>query len=201
MIYMNMKMSVKEAIVAVSKKHAGVVTTRDMQELGFGPSALRQWADRHGGVTKLGRGIYTFDDIIENYEIDTADMNWFVDMAIAGPGSYFAGSTVLSFYNLGLLMPFRSYMRSPSRNPGTVGRTLVIERPEPDDQVDIIRGVRLQRLGQAFLLARDVALDKRLTDAAEQAWDRNLITGEEYDMIVKAVKDGKIRLPEIGRVA
>lgn len=198
---MTNKMTVREAIVAISKKHAGIVTTRDMQDLGFGPSALREYAHRHPPVTKYGRGIYCFDDIVEEFDIDNSDMGWFIDMAEAGKGSYLAGSTVLNFYDLGMLMPRKAYLRTPSKHLLSKTSPVVLGKADPSDEIDVIRGVRLQRLSQAFMLARDVETPQRLRAAADKAMDMNLLTGEENYRINKAIDHDLIRLPEVGRVA
>lgn len=124
-------------------------------------------------------------------------MNWFCNMYEAGEGSYFVGSTVLDFYNLGLQEPLLSDMRSPSHREGRVG-AIDIGAPQPDDQIDTIRGIRLQNLYQAFQEARDIR-DDYLLDAAEQAWDRNLLNAEEYDRTVADIHGRRTAGNEIRR--
>lgn len=48
--------------VDVATDQYGFITFRDLRGLGEDPARLRQWA-RRGGVTRVGHGIYRFDQI------------------------------------------------------------------------------------------------------------------------------------------
>lgn len=181
---------IENVIINLARTHGGIVTVGDMVKAGFTKYALSQWAYHHGPYTRISKGAYAFDSINDEYQIPVSDMNWFVDMYEAGEGSYFVGSTVLDFYNLGLQEPISSYMRSPSHAEGEFG-TINIQAPRPNDRIDILRGIRLQNLYQAFQETRGVREDY-LLDAAEQAWDRNLLNAEEYNHTITNIRKRRI---------
>lgn len=180
-----MRTSTEQILADIARTHAGVVALRDARAAGITPAAFHQYARRHKPNANY-HGAYTFYALDDKYGISEADDDWFIKMHAAGLGSYFVGSTALDFYKLGLQIPSRTYMRSPSRKPGTI-KTIVILPPKKDAMIDTIRGIRVQNLYQAFKEAGEVRND-RLLAAAEQAWDRNLLNIDQYHAIVRFIK-------------
>lgn len=177
------KSRIEKALIDCARSHGGIVTTWDMNTLGFSTDSLRQWAYHHRPYTKLGKGIYTFEKLNNEEDIDISDGGWFMSLAQSGdPTAYLAGESVLDFYHLGYVAPTYTVVRAHTARKHLTQAGVLIEPLNSTDQIDTIRGVRLQRLSQAFETARGVR-DDYLLQAANDAHDRNLLNNTEYDKI------------------
>lgn len=184
-----MARNLTELVLATARRNSGLVTVESMRQLGVSPESFRQWAHYHKPYDKFRRGAYVFGDFDDRNSVDENDLSWFLDMYTAGKGSYFIGSSVLNFYNLGRQEAQYTFMRSPSRKPFK-DKMLKVSVTRSTDRIDTIRGIRLQSLYQAFQETCNIRKDY-LLEAAEQAWDRNLLTDIEYGKIEASVLRGK----------
>lgn len=179
-----MDTNIEKQIIDSAQSHGGLVTALDMKQRGVSPDTLLHWARRHGKYSKLGRGIYSFDDLNARENIDTADQKWFLPLALAHDSkAYLHGITVLMFFNLGYAAANYGLVRAGTTYKHDAGYGVIVEPYKKIDRVDTLRGIRIQTLVQAFAEARPMRADY-LRDAIEESYDRNLINETEYDKLV-----------------
>lgn len=153
----------------------GFVTTDDARALGVPPRELPLIA-RRGGVTRVGQGVYRFDDIPVG-----AHDGYMEAVLLVGPGAMLAGDAVLSMLGLALANPKRIRVVTPHR----VRRTLpafieLVRRPLRDDaEQTTYEGVPAQRLAAAIRESRGMVMAERLLDAVREAKERGLLRSTE----------------------
>lgn len=172
--------NIEQQIIASSRAHGGLVTTWDMNARGISTDSLVHWARRHGDYDKLGHGVYNFYTLNERENINTDDQKWWLPLCqVADPEAYLYGESVFAFYDLGYAMPKKDYVRAKTSYTHMPDKATIVSPMKPEDRVDIIRGVRLQSLAQAFNEVPEMRTDY-LLEAAEDAYDHNLLTGYDY---------------------
>ncbi|BDR52211.1 hypothetical protein KIM372_01180 [Bombiscardovia nodaiensis] len=165
---------IRDAVEQLAARNALIVTARDIRQLGFHESSLRQYARRHDDLLPLGHGVYQYFGLEEAQPQAYHDAEAVAALAIAGDNSYLAGSAVLNFYDLAYANPDQIRVKTQRRNRRQMPSWIQLEhvtRPEPTDQV---RQVRLQKLPSALLEANDIRKDYRL-EAVEVAKSQGLL--------------------------
>ncbi|QOL31469.1 MULTISPECIES: type IV toxin-antitoxin system AbiEi family antitoxin domain-containing protein [Bifidobacterium] len=183
-------MKMENAVLDVAKKNNGIVTVKDIKALGYSESALRQFARRNDDIIgKQGGGVYM---VYDADGVDPRDASYAAALAMTGDESYLSGSSVLDFYNLANANPRWTTVRTPHHISRKLpGWLRVIHDRRQSRNVDVIRGIRLQNLSDAFLEAKDTRLDYRL-EAVDEAEQRNLLSPIQADMLRDVLKKGVI---------
>lgn len=167
----------------IAKEKNGIVTTRDILNLGFSDSSLRQYARRNPDVVeKLGYGVYQFLDPDETTDINLVNAGFAAALALAGPDSYLVGSTALDYYNLAYANPEVLSLRTPHKVRRVFPSFVRVSTTKRKERVDSVGGIRVQNLPAAFREATDTRLDYRL-QGLEDAEARNLIDSDQARLL------------------
>ena len=179
-------MRLLDAVMDIARRNNGIVTVKDVRNLGYSESSLRQLARRNPEIIgRQGNGVYM---VYEADGVDPRDASYAAALALAGPDSFLSGSSVLDFYNLANANPRWVTLHVAHRVCRKLPAWLhIIRDGEPCRNVDVIRGIRLQNLFDAFLEATDTRLDYRL-EAIEEAERYNLLSPPQADALRAKLK-------------
>ncbi|WEV45958.1 hypothetical protein OZX62_05680 [Bifidobacterium sp. ESL0690] len=166
-------MMLENKVIDCANNNNGIVTVMDMKRFGFNESSLRQYVRRHPDMfNKRGSGVYEVID--DRVSVDPRDAAYASALALAGEGAYLTGSSVLDFYNLANANPVQTTVKTPHHISKRLPSWLHVVTVREKHPVDIVRGIRLQNLFDAFREAKDTRLDYRF-DAISDAEQRNLL--------------------------
>jgi hypothetical protein len=186
-------MGIGRAIQYIAETGNGIVTTRDIVDMGFSESALRQYARRNPEtIEKLGYGVYQFLDPDGETDINLTNAGFAAALALAGPDSYLTGSSVLDYYNLANANPEIITIRTPHKVRRKFPPRVRVATTGREEEVDSIGGIRMQNLAAAFREATDTRLDYRLR-GLEDAEARNLINADQARILRKELERKKGR--------
>jgi len=181
-------MGLRDAIVEIANENAGTVTVHDIRRAGYTADAIRHYVRRHDDVERIAQGVYEFVDPDNILTASMSDRYLMSVLRIAGPDSYLAGESVLDFYNLSNANPHKVLVRSPHRLTRQIPGYMSVELYPGSEPVDVIRGIRLQGLYNAFLTTKSLQTHY-LLEGIETAANRNLIT-EHQSLKLKNLIEG-----------
>jgi predicted transcriptional regulator of viral defense system len=166
-------------------EHHGYFTTRDIQALGVDHGELWQIVDR-GFIERRGHGVYRFPDYPAEREASFLEA-----VLLAGPGAYLIDTGTLALVQLGLVVPPRIRVGTPRRVRIDLPQRIELVRThhEPAD-ITTIEGVPTVTIRRAIRDARGRVMTERLVDAAEEAYDKGLLSARDRDAVV-----GELRQP------
>jgi len=154
----------------------GYVTTRDCEPLGVPAVELPKLAAR-GGMTRVGHGVYRFDDI------PASRFDGFMEaVLLVGPDAHLSHDAVLALHDLGLAVPRRLRVSTPHRVRKHLPASVeVVQRRLPADALANREGVPCTTLVQAIRDCRGLVMDERLDDVIAHARRLGLLTDTEVD--------------------
>lgn len=160
----------------------GFVTTRDANELDIPTWALRQLAAR-GGMTRLGHGLYRFDDI------PRTDRDEYMEAVLrVGEGAHLFADAVLALHDLADVNPRRIRVATPRRARVTVPATVeVVQQLDPPEDLATYEGIPTTTIARALLDARPIVMTERLVAAAAEARNRGLLGRRENEAVLQAL--------------
>lgn len=152
----------------------GYVTTRDAEMLGVPPVELRKLAAR-GGLDRVGRGVYRFDDV------PVGGLDQFMEaVLLAGRDAYLTHDAVLAVHDLGLVNPRRIRIGTPHRVRAQLPDHIELVRRDLDPgELTVVEGVPATTVARALFDARGLVMGERLIDAARTAERRGLLRRRE----------------------
>jgi predicted transcriptional regulator of viral defense system len=156
----------------------GYITTRDAAKIGASAADVINLVNR-GGITRVGHGVYRFDDIPH-----TARDEFMEAILRVGPDAFLIGESVLALFDLGLVNPLQIQIGTPRRDrtklPPTIKVTSYLAKA---NELTEYEGIPSITIGQAILDCRTTVMNERLVDAANEATRRGLIFGREKELI------------------
>ncbi len=161
----------------------GYVTPRDAKALGVPDHALRQVAE-WGGVTRVARGVYRFDDI------PVTGRDAYMEAVLAvGEGAFLMADAVLALHDLALVNPTRLRVGTPRRVRITVPPTIEIIRAQvPPDDLTIYEAIPSTTVARALVDCIGIVMSERLIDAANEAADRGLLRRSEAGSVLQQLE-------------
>lgn len=149
----------------------GYVTTATARELGI-PGIELVKLHRRGGLTRVGHGVYRFDDIPQT------DQGAYMEAVLmAGPDAVLIGDAVLSLLDLGLANPRRIRIATPRRVQRTLPTRLDVKQMRIGlEDLTAIEGIPATTLRRAIRDCRGTIMDERLLDAVREGRRRGLLT-------------------------
>ena len=157
----------------------GYITTRDAADLGVPPVELRKIAAR-GGLTRVGRGVFRFDDI------PRTGLEPFMEAVLrVGDDAYLTADAVLAMHGLALANPRRIRVGTPRRVRAGLPATIEVlhQRVDPEDLTEY-EGIPTTTVAKAINDARDVIMRDRLVEAAREAVRRGLMLRREGEQVI-----------------
>lgn len=160
----------------------GLVTTRDAAELGVPTGELPKLAAR-GGMTHVAYGVYRLDDAPHT------ERDQFAEAVLrVGPEAYLTHDAVLALHELALVNPKQIRVATPRRTRAKHPPWIrVIRRDLTNEHITVYEGIRSTTVARALVDCRTLVMRDRLTQAAEEARVRGLLTREEHAAVLTAL--------------
>lgn len=174
-------MAVKDVLRDIARENSGVVTTRDLRERGVDTSSLRRYARGGEQLRKVVSGVYVYSGGEES-DLDTSDAMLQVALRIGGENSFLYGDSVLSFYHLAYVVPHKVHVGVTRRPVRQIPQWMMVHVVKKKPSVDVMRGLRLQNLYDAFLCSNE-GRTNRLFEGVETAYERGLLTPMQMDQL------------------
>ena len=169
-------MSHFDDIYEIAADNYGLVTAAQAREIGVTKTELSRWV-ANGRLDRRGRGVYKLVKYIPT-ELDA----YAEAVALVGDGSFLIGDAVLAMHGLALVNPKRLRVGTPER----IRKSL----PEWVASVTVkgkattrYEGIPSQTVAEAILDCRGSVMPERLKSAADDARERGLMTGSEYELV------------------
>lgn len=169
-------MSHFDDIYEIAADNYGLVTAAQAREIGVTKTELSRWV-ANGRLDRRGRGVYKLVKYIPT-ELDA----YAEAVALVGDGSFLIGDAVLAMHGLALVNPKRLRVGTPER----IRKSL----PEWVAPVTVkgkattrYEGIPSQTVAEAILDCRGSVMPERLKSAADDARERGLMTGSEYELV------------------
>lgn len=155
-----------------------MISTADADRLGVPPVELRKLAQR-GGLTRVGRGLYRFDDIPPTGLDHFAQaVHW------AGRDALLAADAVLALHGLAQVNPTTLRVYTPHRVRRADRRDItIIQRRIPEADRTVYDGIPTTTVKRALLDSRELVMTSRLRDAAAEARTEGLVSTKEWDQL------------------
>ena len=160
----------------------GLITNEQAHEIGVSTRNLNDLA-RRGRLMRLGFGVYQLSHYTPTERDPYAQA-----VALAGPGAFLYGESVLALLNLTPTNPSRMYIGTPGRMRRTLGNGYRIRQFFSCARVAPIEGIAAQTVPDAILAARPTVRTDRLIDSAHEAYRRGIIDEEERDNLIKELE-------------
>jgi predicted transcriptional regulator of viral defense system len=164
-------------------EHHGYFTTVDMKTLHVDHGELWQIVNR-GFIERCGYGVYRFPDYPAEREASFLEA-----VLLTGRGAYLIDTGTLALAQLGLVVPPRIRVGTPRRVRIDVPQRIEVVKThhEPAD-ITTIEGVPTVTIRRAILDARGRVMTERLIDAAEEAYERGLLSARDRDAVVGVLR-------------
>ena len=172
----------------IAADNYGLITNAQAHGIGVSTRNLNDMA-RRGRLVRIGYGVYQLSHYIPT-ELDS----YAQAVALAGPGAFLYGESVLAILNLAPTNPTRmyiGYIGTPGRMRRRLGEGYRVRQFFSNARIRPIEGIAAQDVSDAILAAAATVRRDRLEAAAEEAFRRGLITTEERKRIAKELNRGK----------
>ena len=180
----NLGMTSYNKIYEIAADNYGLITNAQAHGIGVSTRNLNDMA-RRGRLVRIGYGVYQLSHYIPT-ELDP----YAQAVALAGPGAFLYGESVLAILSLTSTKPTRMYIGVPGRMRRRLGAGYRIRQFFTDARIRPIEGIAAQEVPGAILAAVATVRRDRLEDAAKEACRRGLISAEECKRVVKELKHG-----------
>ena len=174
-------MTYRELLRQVAVSNHGIVTTQQAEAAGVPAVELRKLAAR-GALTHIARGVYRHLLVPFDQKTDLA-----AALARVGPDAHLHGETVLAMFDLGYVDPVTVQVVAPRRVRAALPKTVrvTVRTKIAPDEVTTYDGLRTTTVFNALAECVPRLMTERLTGAADEALEKNLINQKER----KAVYD------------
>jgi len=160
----------------------GLITNEQAHEIGVTTRNLNDLA-RRGRLMRIGFGVYQLSHYIPTERDPYAQA-----VALAGPGAFLYGESVLALLNLTPTNPTRMYIGTPGRMRRKLNRGYRVHQFFTNARVVPIEGIAAQIVPDAILAAKPTVRTDRLVNAATEACRRGIIDEEERDNLIKELE-------------
>ena len=181
----NIGMTSYNKLYDIAADNYGLITNAQAHGIGVSTRNLNDMA-RRGRLVRIGYGVYQLSHYIPT-ELDS----YAQAVALAGPGAFLYGESVLAILNLAPTNPTRMYIGTPGRMRRRLGEGYRVRQFFSNARIRPIEGIAAQDVSDAILAAAATVRRDRLEAAAEEAFRRGLITTEERKRIAKELNRGK----------
>lgn len=160
----------------------GYVTTSDARSCGVPVVELPKLAAR-GGLSRIGYGLYRFDDI------PATDQDLYMEATLrVGSDAYLGAETVLAFHNLAFVNPLRiSVVTSRRVRAKLPGWVKVVSQTGPVEIVEY-DGIRSMTVKDALLGCVGHVMPERLVEACHDAADQGLLDRRDTQHVLAKIR-------------
>jgi predicted transcriptional regulator of viral defense system len=166
-------------IYEVAADNYGIVTAAEAAKEGAATSEVSRWVQT-GWLEKVGRGVYR----LTRY-IPTPYDSYATAVALAGPGSYLYGESVLAMHGLAPTNPKRILVATPRRVRRNLPDGIEMVRLPAGAPVTVYEGIPSQSVRDAILACKGKLMGERLRQAAGNAQRVGLITKGQRDELME----------------
>lgn len=172
-------MAIYDRIYDIAADNYGLVTSSEAKEVGASDKELSRLAS-DGRLVRLGRGLYR----IKHHVSEPFDQ-YAEAVALAGPGAYLFGESVISMLGLAPTNPKRMTVATTRRVRRRLPSWLKVNRREPGDTITAYEGIPSQSAQEAIASCKGKMMADRLIEAAKEARERGYLTdAEERDLLI-----------------
>jgi hypothetical protein len=139
-------------------------------------------------LIRLGHGVYR----IAHY-IPTPLDKYAEAVALAGPGSYVFGESVLAMHELAFVNPAAIYIATQNKVRKKLPPGIMNIKRKDGDQIVSYEGIPSQSVFCALQVCRTSVMSERLEDAVSEAGRQGLITENESCIVRKEIENGRQR--------
>jgi predicted transcriptional regulator of viral defense system len=164
----------RRRLFEVALDRYGYVTVDDARVIGVPAVELRKLASR-GGITRVGHGVYRFDDVPRSDRDGSMEA-----VLLVGGDAVLVQDAVLALHDLALVNPRRIRVATSTRVRRRLPDSIEVirERIAPADRT-LVDGIPSTTLARALRDCRGLVMDERLREAAIDARRRGLLSAEE----------------------
>lgn len=157
----------------------GLITNDQAHGIGISTRNLNDLA-RRGRLNRLGFGVYQL-----SHYIPTEYDPYAQAVALAGPGAFLYGESVLALLNLTPTNPTRMYIGTPNRMRRKLNKGYHVRQFFTDAKIKPIEGIAAQCIPDAILTARTTIRTDRLIDSVQEAYRRGMIDESTQKVLIK----------------
>lgn len=174
-------MSKYEEIYEVAADNYGLVTRDEAVRMGVSDKELSRLAS-DGRLTRIGHGVYRIKHHVPG------DLDPYAEsVALAGPGAYLYGESVLAMFALCSTNPAKMYVGTPRRIRRRLPRGMkVVQRKDVAD-VAAYEGIPSQAVGAAIRSCMGKIMPDRLQEAVREAQRQGLLRKDEAEELGREV--------------
>ena len=171
-------------IYEIAADNYGLITNVQAHGIGVSTRNLNDMA-RRGRLVRIGYGVYQLSHYIPT-ELDA----YAQAVALAGPGAFLYGESVLAILNLVPTNPTRMYIGTTGRTRRKLGSGYRVRQFVRDARIRPIEGIAAQEVSDAILAAVSTVRIDRLEEAANEACRRGVISEEACAITIKELRHG-----------
>lgn len=161
----------------------GIFRTADAVELGITGVELSRWV-KSGRIRRLAQGVYR----LAMYQPTDLD-RYAVACASVSADAHLYGTAVLAMHQLAFVSPAKVTVALPRRFRGKVADWIDVVNARVSDATWYF-GIPSQTVADALVTCKGLVMGERLLQAAEEAFDRELISSTELDRVRKEIAHG-----------
>ncbi len=174
-------MSKYDEIYEVAADNYGIVTREEVASMGVSDKELSRFTS-DGRLTRIGHGVYRIKQHIPGNLDPYAE-----SVALAGPGAYLYGESVLAMFALCPTNPAKMFVGTPRRIRRRLPRGMkVIQRRDVADVTEY-EGIPSQTVSAAIRSCMGKIMPDRLQEAVREAQRQGLLRKDEAEKLDKEV--------------
>lgn len=174
-------MSKYEEIYEVAADNYGLVTRDEAARMGVSDKELSRLAS-DGRLIRIGHGVYRIKHHVPGQLDPYAE-----SVALAGPGAYLYGESVLAMFALCPTNPAKIHIGTPRRIRRRLPRGMKVVQRKNVADVTEYEGIPSQTVGAAIRSCMGKIMPDRLQEAIQEAWRQGLIRKDEAERLSKEV--------------
>lgn len=170
-------MKLYDKIYDIAADNYGLVTSAAAKEVGASDKELSRFAS-DGRLERIGYGLYRI-----KYHVPGPLDPYAEAVALAGPGAYLSGESVIAMHQLAPTNPQRITVATTKRVRRKVPSWLRIMKGDADDDITAYEGIPSQTVAVAISSCKGSMMDDRLIEATENARAQGLLTRDEEEKL------------------
>ncbi len=174
-------MSKYEEIYEVAADNYGIVTREEAASMGVSDKELSRLA-ADGRLIRIGHGVYRIKHHVPGNLDPYAE-----SVALAGPGAYLYGESVLAMLALCPTNPAKMYVGTPRRIRRRLPRGMKVVQRKGVADVTEYEGIPSQTVGAAIRSCMGKIMPDRLREAVREARRQGLLRKDEAEKLDEEV--------------
>lgn len=174
-------MSKYEEIYEVAADNYGLVTRDEAARMGVSDKELSRLAS-DGRLTRIGHGVYRIKHHVPGNLDPYAE-----SVALAGPGAYLYGESVLAMFALCPTNPAKMFVATPRRIRRKLPRGMKVVQRQDAADVTEYEGIPSQTVGAAIRSCMGKVMPDRLQEAVREAQRQGLLRKDEAKKLDREV--------------